>query len=1031
MIGTVLGAGCWVLGALVRGAQVRGAQVRGAQVCAAQVCAARAPRTRTRTRTRKHHAPGTPHPAPQHRAPSTQHGAPLLLALCLAGALARPAFAAVDDYLGKPVASVRLMIEGRETTEPALRQLVENTVGRPLSLLEVRESIVHLFSLRRFEDVRADAALENGRVALRYELTPLHPIARFSFEGPLDRPGIDRGALRRAILDRYGAAPPLGKTTDMVRIAADALRQRGYLHPTITPRADVSHQSERASLVLAIDPGARTAIRDVEVAGTPSVPRAEFLSRLGLAPGAPYQREALNARIDKYVADRRRHGYYEAKVLANVQLHDDDRVADVTVTVNSGPHVRVVFAGDSLRADKREELVPVEREGSVDEDLLEDSSNRIEEYLRSLGYRAAKAPHTRESVNGELVVRFTVTRGPQYRTVSYEVTGGPSMPLAEFQSQMRLREGQPFADARLDADRAAIEQWYHRNGYPAAKALAGVDVPAAPAAGPVPVTARIVVTEGALAIVSSVTFTGNHTVEEAALGPLVRLQPGAPFVPAELVRGRDAVQLAYLQRGFENATVDAAPVYDESGAHVDVRFTIREGAQIFIDHVIVAGNVRTRTATIEHELTLHPGSPLNPTDVAESERRLATLGLFRRARITELPHGNETTRDVLVTVDEAPPTTIGGGGGVEGRLRVVTETGAAQATEQFEIAPRAFFEIGRRNLFGSNRSANLFTSGSLHPQDPGSSSGAGAFKLPEYRVVGTFREPRLFNTPADALVNVTFEQQIRSSFNFRRNSASAQVARRVSRDVSVIGGYQIQRTELVGVKIDSENPSGDPLLNRLFSTAPLRLSSFSASVVDDTRNDTVNPGSGRYLSVSGQLTARAIGSQIGFAKSIVTAQTFHTLPASRGAVFAASARLGMASEFAEDQPIPEPERFFAGGDTTVRGFALDTLGRPDTLSNGFPIGGNALAIFNVELRLPVLRDAAASDSKFGVVGFIDTGNVFKRVSDLDLAELRTAAGGGVRFKSPFGPIRVDLGFKLRRQENEGLTAWFVSFGQAF
>src|SRR5947207_2841169 len=75
---------------------------------------------------------------------------------------------------------------------------------------------------------------------------------------------------------------------------------------------------------------------------------------------------------------------------------DSDRVANLTLTVNPGPHVRVVFTGDSLPADKRDELVPIEHEGSADEDLLEDSTHRIEEYLRGQGYRDGKAPHTRQ-----------------------------------------------------------------------------------------------------------------------------------------------------------------------------------------------------------------------------------------------------------------------------------------------------------------------------------------------------------------------------------------------------------------------------------------------------------------------------------------------------------------------------------------------------------------------------------------------------------------------------------------------------------
>jgi outer membrane protein insertion porin family len=140
----------------------------------------------------------------------------------------------------------------------------------------------------------------------------------------------------------------------------------------------------------------------------------------------------------------------------------------------------------------------------------------------------------------------------------------------------------------------------------------------------------------------------------------------------------------------------------------------------------------------------------------------------------------------------------------------------------------------------------------------------------------------------------------------------------------------------------------------------------------------------------------------------------------------------MATGFDLVERLPASERFFAGGDTTVRGFALDKLGsrhipsQPgDTLDqDGVPIGGNGLVIFNAELRAPVAGG-------LGVVGFLDTGNVFARTTDIDLGELRSAVGGGIRYKSPFGPIRLDLGFKVNRQPGEGLTAWFVSFGQAF
>jgi outer membrane protein insertion porin family len=969
------------------------------------------------------------------------------LALALIG-FSQTARAAVGDYLGKPVAAVRLVIEGRDTTEPALAQMVATQVGRPLSMADVRESLTHLFSLGRFEDVRVDAALADNGVTLRYELSPIHPVSKIEFAGALHAPGVDQGQLRRAVIDRFGASPPLGRAAELAGIVAETLRERGYLHAVVTPRADMTHRPERATLVFTVEPRSRTRVGTIDIDGTPVVPRTQLLDQLRLATGAPYERAALNARIDKYVEGRRAQGYYEATLVPTVRLADDDRLANITLAVASGPLVHVAFAGDPLPSDRRAELVPVEREGSADEDVLEDSSNRIEEFLRAQGYRDAAAPHTREASSGDLLITFTVSKGPLYRVSRVEISGNSSLPLSEFEPSLRLRDGQPFSAAKLDADVSTIQDLYHRLGFSAAKVQAGLELElGGNRATQVPVLVRIVINEGVRTTIGSVRFAGNQSTSETTLGEGLTLQPGRPFVPALLGVDRDQIQRQLANRGYQNATVDARPEFSQDGTRADILFTVHEGPQIFVDHVLIVGNVRTSTRTIERELQLKAGDPVGLDAVNESQRRLSGLGLFRRARITELAHGDETRRDLLVTIEEAPATTVGYGGGVEGRLRVVRrQQDGGVAAQRLEFAPRAFFEIGRRNLFGRNRSINLFSSISLHPNDspffagqanPSSDTGYG---LTEYRVQGTFREPRVFDTAFDAFVTATVEQQIRSSFNFARRSASAEVARRLTRAVSVSGSYQIQRTDVFDENVSE---SDQLLIDRAFTQ--VLLSSFSTSLIRDTRDDAVEPGAGKYFSVNGQLAARSLGSEVGFAKSFFTAQAFRTLPRTNRIVLAGNARLGLATGFPQrtrdgnplidedGQPVrdlPQSERFYAGGDTTVRGFALDTLGirhglKSDTIDkDGFPLGGNGLVIFNGELRVPIRRILT-------VVGFVDTGNVFKRATDLDLLELRTAVGGGIRYKSPVGPIRVDLGFKVHRQPNEGLTAWFITFGQAF
>jgi outer membrane protein assembly factor BamA len=469
--------------------------------------------------------------------------------------------------------------------------------------------------------------------------------------------------------------------------------------------------------------------------------------------------------------------------------------------------------------------------------------------------------------------------------------------------------------------------------------------------------------------------------------------------------------------------------------------------------VLVVGNVRTKNSTIEREVQLKSGDPLGLAAVTETQRRLAALGLFRRIRITELGHGSSTQRDLVIAVEEAPATTVGYGGGVEVGENI-TATSEGVANEELMFAPRAFFEVGRRNLFGKNRSVNLFTRISLRPKDetfvdgePVPDSGSG-YGFSEYRVLGTFREPRVFGTDADAYLTAVAEQQRRSSFKFNRRAVSLEATRNLTPHVRVSGSYQLQRTKTYDVFVDPEDRL---LIDRLFPL--VRLSSFSTSIIRSTRDDPLEPHAGHNVSLSAQVAARAIGSEVGFLKTYTTAQLFRTVPRANRTVLAASARLGLASGFPREvtrvddggqvildengQPIsdafedlPASERFFAGGDTTVRGFAQDQLGTPATLDpNGFPLGGNAVVIFNAELRVPVRGG-------LGLVGFFDTGNVFARTIDIDLAELRSAVGLGFRYKSPVGPLRVDLGFKLNRRDivpgqREDLTALHISLGQAF
>jgi outer membrane protein insertion porin family len=961
---------------------------------------------------------------------------------------ATPAFADVADFVGKPLADVRVELGGQLLAEPAILELIQTRVGDTLRLENVRETIDHLIGLGRFEDIQVFAepsASRPGAVVLRWVLAPLQRISKLSFTGELQA---DDSALRALIDERVGARASTTRVPDIVEALRAYYADRGYRNARIDTRLLPGDVPELVTLNVVANAGRRTRIAQVNVTGTPTVPAAQVLARVSVASGEPFDGPALQARVDRYEDELRGEGHYEASVSWDSVFAEDNATVNLTIDVEPGPRVRVVFAGDPLPENRRDTLVPIRQERSVDLDLLEDASRNIEAFLRQQGYRDAEVSYTREQTGQEMVLTFTVRRGALSTLASVRVAGNAGLRDAELAPLLKLEAGEPLSDARVATVASAITELYRVHGY-ARAAVRPEIVERAPGPSALDVTFRV--TEGAQTSVGDVSIEGNNELAASRLRDLLTLTGGKPFYRPQLEADRAAIERLYRNEGFQAVRVTAESTLADDDRRLDVRWVIREGTRTIVDHVLVSGNDRTSSELIRREIVLQPGKPLGEDAIGESQRKLSALGLFRRVRIVALPHGGSGKQDVLIEVEEAPSTSISEGGGVEAirRLRPGPD-GRAEAI--FEVAPRGFFEVTRRNLWGKNRSISLFTRVSFRPRDPAVDStdptDESGYGFNEFRVLGTLREPRPFDSPGDAQFTAFIEQASRTSFNFARRGGRAEYARRLGNRVTVNGRYAFDHTRLFDEQI---RPEDRPLVDRLFPQ--VRLSTLTASVLRDSRNDVLDPERGAVTSIDGSIAPRFLFSEVGFAKTFMQGLVYRRLPGGSRFVVAAAARIGLAIGFARTlervdesgqpvigpdgqsvfdvvQDLPASERFFAGGDTTVRGFVLDQLGAEDTLNDqGFPTGGNALAVFNLELRAPYWKG-------LGAVFFLDAGNVFKRASHLRLTELRPAAGFGLRYKSPLGPLRVDLGFNLDRQTlqsgaRERGSVLHISLGQAF
>jgi len=949
-----------------------------------------------------------------------------------------------EKYAGRPVTKVEVLIERTPTADPTLLDLIETRVGQPLSLATVRETITHLYSVGRFQDIQVDGTdASDGGVELRYSLIPIHAVERIAFSGRL---GLSEGLLRDTINDRFGRTPQVARAAEVVRTLERFYQDSGYFRTSIRPESVEFHDPDRTILTFTIESGPQAKIGAIDLVGDPNVPRDDLLARLRIAPGQPYERIKLQQRLTDYVQRQKKADHLAATASHSARISDDGKIADLSLDVQPGPVVSVTFQGDPLPADRRDELVPFRREESIDQDLIEDSSQRIREYLRQQGYWKADVAVEPQQAADRLTIAFTIRKGPVYRVPpeGLEITGNKAIPIEEIRPLIVLLPGEPYVAARLDASAGAVLRLYRTRGFAwAVLKTAENEVGTEAGTGAALIRPSIAINEGPRATITDIKITGASAVSEAEVRRVMQLQPG-PYYEPTVRAARDAIQLEYLNLGFVIAQVTISPTVSEDRSQVALTIDIVEGPQTLVDHVIVVGNRRIKEEVIRHEVLLRPGTPLGLRDLLESRRRLSALGLFRRFDIREIEHGPPTRRDILITVEEAPATTLGYGGGLEVQRRLREGT-AGEAEERLELAPRGFFDIGRRNLWGKNRSVNLFTRASLRPKDAPGDPGADGqgVELSEYRVIGTFREPRPFQWNADFSLTGALEQGVRSSFNFTRRGVSAEVIRRVTPTIRTTVRYSFGTTKTFDERLSEEEQSR---IDRLFPR--VRLSIFSGGLLRDTRDDVVEPSRGTFLSGEASMATRFLGGQVGYLKTYLQGSWFRHLPGRRRNIFAARASLGLADGFPrEAQPtdengvpipgvppiviedLPASERFFAGGDATIRGFALDTVGAPNTISpRGFPRGGNAVLILNAELRLPVYKD-------FGAALFVDGGNVFERVTQFDLSELRGSAGFGLRYRSPIGPIRLDLGFKLDRRVVAGRLekrqALHFSIGQAF
>jgi outer membrane protein assembly factor BamA len=934
-------------------------------------------------------------------------------------------------------------------------------LNKPLDRDQVAASLKALYRIGSFADIRVDSAPTPGGIRLDFvvqENLYFNQLLIFGIKAPPSE--ASAAATMQITLGDVFRQETLDDGIERLRTR---LQEEGLYNAKVHAELRPHPAEHQMDVVVTVLPGVRARVGAVHLTNNTEYPDAEIIAKLKMKPGAPITTTRIQngtTRIRKFLVSK---GHLTGRAAVRRGAYDSSKnTVDFSLDVSEGARVKIEVNGAKMSGGTLKRLVPVYQEGAVDADLLEEGKRNIRERLEREGYFDSSVEYataTRQvqskNWNGEeQVITYTVERGDRHKLIGIEITGNHYFDKDLLSSRLQVYKAAfgsrgKFSRRLLDADRVSMEGLYRSNGFAAATVVAQALDNYQGREGDLFI--RFVINEGVQTRVSNLQIVGNQAFGREELLGVIASSPGQPFSDASVDSDRANILALYFNEGFPQATFesDVQPVTEAAPAtapttlqdpskesrsekktapvpqaSVNLTYRIHEGPQIHVRRVLLTGYDHTREHVIHREIQVKPDEPLREGQVVDSQRRLYNLGIFNRVTISpQNPGGSDPDKDIVVLVEEAKRYTIAYGGGFEvQRLASTTNPTGGEV----QAAPRGIFEITKLNLTGRADSLSLKLRGST----------LQGRALLGYSVPDTFGSPK-FSFQATAFYEKT--QDI-NTFTESHYEGSVQLTDQVSRTTTLFYRYSFRKIIVSNLNIPSEEI---PLFQQ-----PTLVSQFSTTWIRDTRDNPADATKGWYNSADFGIADTYFGSSASFLRVSYQNSSYH--PIKRRFSFARSVRIGILDPYRDTislsfpapntlplpRLIPLPERFFAGGGTSLRGFALNQAGPRDSVT-GFPVGGQAMLVFNQELRFPMHLPYVGD--KIGGTLFYDGGNVFSKVDRItlrwsspkpvfdpanpkqclynctnELNYFSNTIGIGVRYATPVGPIRVDLGYQMNR-----------------
>ena len=922
-------------------------------------------------------------------------------------------------------------------------------IGEPLDPAKVSESLKHLYATGLFSELRAEGALEGNGVALTFVARAQYFMGMVTAEG---NPGpLEARALVTA--SRLHLGQPL--TDEDLNAAqqrlSDLLVANGYYQSRLTHAIERNPDTLEASVSFAIKAGPPARVSAVQILDDSGFPPERLMKVSGWHPHMYLTAVRLEHGLDRLHQFYVTHGHLQANISIQQRIYDaQTNTEKLVVKAQGGRLFLVQVQGAAISSSQLQNLLPLYRDGVTDDLALTRSERLLENHFQQQGYffaavKASRMP--RPGPQPHVQILFQVELGRHGDFAGYGIRGNIAIPTAELLSaiappvQGLIPPSPIYTHDLVEQKVATLLALYQSRGYLDARINPAINDNFGGVPGRRYVT--LVIQEGARTTVHTLTMVGIDAATERKLWPSLLSKPAQPYSLERARADRDRILDYLADHGYTHAAANWRTTPAKSAHQVDLEFQIVPGAQDHIQHLVVLGNEHVRPGLVNRELLIHDGEPISQSAVLESQRRLYDLGIFNQVQITpqEQP-ASDTEKTLLVGLEESRRWVLGYGGGFE-----IQKLGSNEPQGQYKESPRLSLSLTRLDVGGRGQTFSM--SGRLSNIDTGANMG--------------YLIPRLFNRDDLSLRINGLIDRTRDVLTFiaDRKEASVSVEKRFSASTLLIGQYSFRRVEALDI---ASKISG---VDSAVLSQPAPVGMFGGSFVEDHRDDPSDATRGAYTLVNAGVSWRDFGSQANFLRFTGQNSTYYALGSHL--VFARKTQFGVISPYGSlysitvpasgDTPaetiltnlIPLPERLFMGGSESMRGFSINQAGPrdPDT---GYPLGGNALFFNSFELR------SSFAQRRLGLVLFEDAGDVYDSIRRMRLLKFTQssptdfdytcqAVGLGLRYKTPVGPIRIDVGYNLNPPRYNVITTtngvenievqrlsnfqFFLSIGQSF